>query len=100
MSHENSNEVQARQSLTELVDAKEIVGWFRQFHLGKRDAVLLATFQSVIGFGLIAALDMPWSLLGYPFVMASALVFKRMNAILAEFDRTDDDGVHFDNDPS
>jgi hypothetical protein len=42
---------------------------------------------------------MPWSLLGYAFVVASALVFKRMNAILAEFDRTDDDGAHFDNAP-
>jgi hypothetical protein len=29
--------------------------------------------------------------------VASALVFKRMDAILADFDRTDDDGVHFDN---
>jgi hypothetical protein len=70
------------------------------FHLGKSDAVVIATLQAVIGFGLIAALDMPWSLLGYAFVVASALVFKRMNAILAEFDKTDDDGAHFDNDPS
>ena len=84
-----SNEAQARQALAELVDTKEIVGWFRQFHLGKRDAVLLALFQSVIGFGLIALLDMPWSLVGYGFVVASALLFSRMKAVLAEFDSAD-----------
>ncbi len=89
MLQKNSNEVQARQSLTEREDAEEIVGWFRQFQLGKRDAVLLASFQSVIGFGLIALLDMPWSLVGYGFVVASAVLFSRMKAVLAEFDRAD-----------
>ena len=89
MIHENSNEVQARQSLTELVDAKEIVGWFRQFHLCKRGAVLLATFQSVIGFGLIALLDMPWSVVGFGFVVASSVLFSRMKAVLTEFDSAD-----------
>ena len=89
MIHENSTEVQARQALSELVDAKEIVGWFRQFHLGKRDAVPLATFQSVIGFGLIAVLDMPWSLVGYGFVVESSVLFSRMKAVLTEFDRAD-----------
>jgi hypothetical protein len=89
MIHENSTEVQARQALSELVDAKEIVGWFRQFHLCKTDAVLLATFQSVIGFSLIAVLDMPLSLVGYGFVAASALLFSRMKAVLDEFDRSE-----------
>ena len=89
MIHENSTEVQARQALSELVDAKEIVGWFRQFHLCKTDAVLLATFQSVIGFSLIAVLEMPWSLVGYGFVAASALLFSRMKAVLDEFDRSE-----------
>ena len=100
MTQKYSHEAQSPQDLTEVDDAKDMVRLLRQFHLGKSDAVLIATLQAVIGFGLIAALDMPWSLLGYAFVVASALVFKRMNAILAEFDRTDDDGVHFYNDPS
>ncbi len=92
MIHENSTEVQARQALTEREDAKEIVGWLRQFHLGKRDAVLLATLQSVIGFSLIAVLDMPWSLVGYGFVVASAFLCSRMKAVLAEFDRAEGGG--------
>jgi hypothetical protein len=97
MTQKYSDEAQSPQDLTESDDAKDVVRWLRQFHLRKSDAVLIATLQAVIGFGLIAALDMPWSLLGCAFVVASALVFKRMNAILAEFDRTDDVGVHFDN---
>ena len=87
-----SNEAQARQALAELEDAKEVVGWFRQFNLGKSDAVLLATLQSVIGFSLIAVLDMPWSLVGYGFVVASALLFSRMKAVLDEFDRSEGGG--------
>jgi hypothetical protein len=90
MIHENSNELQARQALAEREDAKEVVGWFRQFHLDKSDAVLLATLQSVIGFSLIAVLDTLWSLLGYAFVIASALMFGRMKAVLAEFEKEDD----------
>jgi len=89
MIRNNSSEMQARQALAELVGAKEIVGWFRQFHLCKRDVVLLATFQSVIGFGLIALLDMPWSVVGYGFVVASSVLFSRMKAVLTEFDRAD-----------
>ena len=88
MIQKRSNEAQARQALAELEDAKEVVGWFRQFNLGKSDAVLLATLQSVIGFGLIALFDMPWSLLGYAFVVASALLLSRMKAVLDEFDRS------------
>jgi hypothetical protein len=41
----------------------------------------------VIGFGLIALLDMPWSLVGYCFVVASSVLFRRMKAVLTEFDR-------------
>ena len=89
MIHENSTEVRARQALNEREDAKEIVGWFHQFHLCKTDAVLLATVQSVIGFSLIAVLDMRWSLVGYGFVAASALLFSRMKAVLDEFDRSE-----------
>ena len=89
MIQKNSDEVQARQVLDKIEDAKEIVGWFRQFNLGKTDAVLLATLQSVIGFGLIALFDMPWSLVGYGFVVASALLFSRMKAVLDEFDRSE-----------
>lgn len=89
MIRNNSTEVQARQALSEREDAREIVGWLRQFQLGKQDAVLLATLQSVIGFGLIALFDMPWSLLGYAFVVASALLFGQMKAVLDEFDRAD-----------
>ena len=89
MLQKNSSDVQARQARAQRQDAKEIVGWFRQFHLGKRDAVLLASFQSVIGFGLIALLDMPWSLVGYCFVVASSVLFRRMKAVLTEFDRAD-----------
>lgn len=100
MTQKYSDEAQSPQDLTEVDDAKDMVRLLRHFHLGKSDAVLIATLQAVIGFGLIAALDMPWSLLGYAFVVASALLFKSMNAILAEFDRTDDDGAHFDTDPS
>jgi hypothetical protein len=84
-----SQDMQARKDLAEREDAREVVGWFRQFHLGKSDAVLLATLQSVIGFGLIAEVDSPWSLLGYAFVIASALMFGRMKAVLAEFDKED-----------
>jgi hypothetical protein len=89
MLQKNSSDVQARQARAQRQDAKEIVGWFRQFHLGKRDAVLLASFQSVIGFGLIALLDMPWSLVGCGFVVASSVLFSRMKAVLTEFDRAD-----------
>ena len=89
MIHEKFNDAQARQALTEREDAKEIVGWLRQFHLCKTDAVLLATLQSVIGFSLIAVLDNPWSLVGYGFVVASALLFSRMKAVLDEFDRSE-----------
>ena len=89
MIHEKFNDAQARQALTEREDAKEIVGWLRQFHLCKTDAVLLATLQSVIGFSLIAVLDNPWSLVGYGFVVASALLFSRMKAVLNEFDRSE-----------
>ena len=89
MLQKNSSDVQARQARAQRQDAKEIVGWFRQFHLGKRDAVLLATFQSVIGFGLIALLDMPWSVVGFGFVVASSVLFSSMKAVLAEFDSAD-----------
>ena len=92
MLQKNSSDVQARQARAQRQDAGEIVGWFHQFHLCKSDAVLLATFQSVIGFGLIALLDMPWSLVGYGFVVASALLFSRMKAVLAEFDRAEGGG--------
>ena len=50
---------------------------------------LLATFQSVIGFGLIALLDMPWSVVGFGFVVASSVLFSRMKAVLTEFDSAD-----------
>ncbi len=89
MIRNNSSEMQARQALAQRQDAKEIVGWLRQFKLGKRDAVLLAILQSVTGFGLIGLLDGPWSLPGYCFATASVLMFWRMKAVLAEFDRED-----------
>lgn len=88
MLQKNSSDVQARQARAQREDAKDIVGWFHQFHLSKSDAVLLATLQSVIGFSLIALFDMPWSLLGYAFVLASAILFSQMKAVLAEFDRS------------
>ena len=86
------DEVQARQVLSEIEDAKEIVVWFRRFHLVTKDAVLLATLQSVVGFGLIAVTDMPWSLLGCGFLVASAFLFSRMKAVLAVFDMEDGGG--------
>lgn len=87
MIQENFDELQARQALAEREDAMEVMGWFQQFHLGRSDAVLVATLQAIIGFSFIALLEMPWSLLGYAFVVASALLFGRMKAVLAEFDR-------------
>ncbi len=85
-------DMQAQKDFAEREDAREVVGWFRQLNLGKSDAVLLATLQSVLGFSLIALMDMPWSLIGYAFVVASALLFSRMRAVLAEFDRADGHG--------
>lgn len=84
-----SQEMHAQKAVAEREDAREVVGWLRQFRLGKSDAVLVATLQSVLGFCLIAFLEMPWSLLGYAFVVASALLFGRMKAVFAEFDRID-----------
>ena len=92
MIRNNFSEMQARQALAQRQDAWDIVGWLRQFNRGKGDAVRFAPLQSVIGFSFIALLDAPWSLLGSPFVIASALMFGHMKAVLAEFDREDRGG--------
>lgn len=87
MTQNNSDEVQARQALAEREDAMEVVGWLKQFRLGRSDAVLVATLQAIIGFSLIALVDGPLSLLGYAFATASVLMFWRMKYVLVEFDR-------------
>ncbi len=59
----------------------------------ERGKLLFGIGGGVKVFGkLIALMDMPWSLIGYAFVVASALLFSRMKAVLAEFDRTDGHG--------
>lgn len=45
------------------------------------DLVLVCALQTILGLALIACLEIPWSLLGYAFVLASAYTLKTIPAI-------------------
>lgn len=73
-------------------DARDLVAVLRDFQLGKSEAVLIAALQATIGFALLIALEMPWSLAGYALVLIAAFFLKSMKAVHEEFDRSDGDG--------
>jgi hypothetical protein len=78
--------------LKEIMFAEEAVGYLKlmeMLRLSNFDLLLICALQVVIGFTLIALVDMPWALLGYVMVIAAAHTLKTMPAILAERAKAD-----------
>jgi hypothetical protein len=58
--------------LKEIMFAEEAVGYLKlmeMLRLSNFDLLLICALQVVIGFTLIALVDMPWAVLGYVMVM-------------------------------
>ncbi len=53
----------------------------QMLHLRISDLLLICGIQAVLGFALVAYIDMPWSLLGFILLLASAYTLKTIPAI-------------------
>ena len=53
----------------------------QMLHLRITDLFVICALQAVLGCTLVAYIDMPWSLLGYILVLASAYTLKTIPAI-------------------
>ena len=71
--------------LTQLmfVDAAAVgcIMLMQMLHLRISDLFVICAIQAVLGFALVVWFDMPWSLLGYILVLASAFTLKTIPAI-------------------
>ena len=74
--------------LTQLmsVDAAAVgyIMLMQMLHLSIADLLFICAIQAGLGFALIAWLEMPWSILGYVLVLASAYTLKTIPAIQDE----------------
>jgi hypothetical protein len=73
--------------LTQLMCDPAAVGYFKilqMLRLNLSDLLVICAIQAGLGFAIIAWLEMPWSILGYVLVLASAYTLKTIPAIQDE----------------